>query len=285
SVLSFTKLSGAGNDFILIDERDNPGIKLEVSDISNICERRLSVGADGVLIIKDSDEFDFLMEYYNADGFMGSLCGNGARCAIKYALLSGRIKNGSTDFMVNSTHYKGEIMEDNMIKFYLPVPQKTKTDFRIKAGNQLIKSSFADTGSPHVVIIITDVQKDPKNSREVYNDIDNFPVLELGKEIRYSNDFEPDGTNVNFIKIEKNDIHIRTYERGVENETLACGTGSVASAIIGFKKEMVKPPVNLITRGKNNLIVDFEIINSRFNNISLTGPAEVTFKGELILNK
>jgi diaminopimelate epimerase len=281
---SFYKMCGAGNDFILVDKNINPGFVPDKYIIKKICSRRYGIGADGVITVSDSSSYDFIMEYFNADGSTGSLCGNGARCAVKFAGLSGRIKHQITEFLSNGVAYSGNILNENEIRFFFNPPQKLKCNFKIKAFNQLINASYIDTGSPHVVIKIEDVLKNPANPKLFYEDLDNFPVIELGREIRYHKDFEPEGANINFIKLIEGKIHIRTYERGVEDETLACGTGSTAAAVISSSLFNLKPPLSLITRGGEELIVDFEIEGQQIKNLSLTGPALVTFTGEFTLN-
>jgi diaminopimelate epimerase len=145
----------------------------------------------------------------------------------------------------------------------------------------MITSNFADTGSPHVVIKISDVLKDTVNPKSHFNSILDFPVFNLGKEIRYCNDFKPGGTNVNFIDLIDNVIHIRTYERGVEDETLACGTGSVAAALICYVTDDFIPPIKLKTYGGDYLTVNFEVENQKVKNLSLTGPAKIIFEGSI----
>lgn len=280
----FTKMSGAGNDFILIDKNINPGLALTNNLIKSLCDRRNGIGADGLITILNDDENDFSMEYYNADGNIGSLCGNGARCAIKFAKETNRIKNSKAVFLSNGEKFSGEVLNDNIIKFYLNSPMKFKSDFKIKASGQLINSNFVDTGSPHVVIFIQDILKNPEDLKSFYTDINEVPVFDLGKEIRYLKDFEYEGANVNFIQLINDKIYIRTYERGVEDETLACGTGSAASAIVIFKNKNLKPPFSLITRGGEELIVDFNIQNETIKNLSLTGPAKIIYKGEFSIN-
>jgi diaminopimelate epimerase len=145
----------------------------------------------------------------------------------------------------------------------------------------MITSNFADTGSPHIVIKISDVLKDAVNPKSSFQSILDFPVFNLGREIRYCNDFKPGGTNVNFIDVIDNVIHIRTYERGVEDETLACGTGSVAAALICYVTDNLKPPIKLKTYGGDYLTVNFEIENQKVKNLSLTGPAKIIFEGSI----
>ncbi len=277
----FTKMSGAGNDFIFFDKNQNTAFNPSPERIKIICSRRNGIGADGLIIVEDILNYDFKMSYFNADGSTGSLCGNGARCAILFAHNSGRSKNGKAKFISNDNQYSGEVLSDGSIKFNLNPPKKIKYNFKIKAFGQLITSHFADTGSPHVVIKVSDVLSNHLLPDSGFKTVNDIPVLQIGKEIRYCSDFKPDGTNVNFIEVIDGVVHIRTYERGVEDETLACGTGSVASAIIACVTDNLKPPISLITRGGDKLIVYFEIENQKVKNLSLTGPAEVIFEGSI----
>jgi len=283
--ISFIKMSGAGNDFILIDRNKVPGIVLNQNLIRKLCDRRNGVGADGVITISNSQSYDFDMEYFNADGSTGSLCGNGARCAIKFADVSGRIKSGKTNFLSNSILYSGEVLDENKIKFNFNSPKNLKFNFSISAYNQNINVCYADTGSPHVIIKVEDILSEPGNPKSNFKDLNEVPVFKIGKEIRYHNDFKPYGTNVNFIKIVDDKIYIRTYERGVEDETLACGTGATASALIAYYINKLKPPVHLITKGGDELIVDFSVDDKNINNLSLTGPAKIIFTGQFSLNQ
>ncbi len=279
----FTKLTGAGNDFILFDKKLNDEVDLTPGNIRKVCDRRYGIGADGVLLISDGETHDFIMEYFNADGSAGSLCGNGARCIIKYAADSGRVKNNKTKFICGTSEYSGEILDTEIIKFYLNPPGSFKFNFEINAGNQIINTNFVDTGSPHAVIKIEDVLKESETPNSKYSNITEFPVFDIGREIRYANDFAPAGTNVNFIKIENQKIQIRTYERGVENETLACGTGSVAAALISHFTDSLNPPIELITKGGEVLTVDFKLVNETVSNVSLTGPAKSVFSGKIFI--
>ena len=279
----FYKLTGAGNDFILFDKRENPGLEITPDLASSVCSRRFGIGADGILLIDDSKEYNFNLSYFNADGSTGSLCGNGARCAIKYARFSGRVKDGEARFMLNENLYSGKIIDDDIVRFDLNEPKDLKQTFTIQAGGQSVDAAYVDTGSPHVVINIKDVIKKDSLNNSFYNDIDEFPVKELGSEIRYSDTFAPGGVNVNFILIESDTVKIRTYERGVEDETLACGTGAAASAIIAALNYRIAKPVNLLTRGGNILTVDFLVDYGRIYDLTLTGPAKIVFKGEITI--
>ena len=282
--ISFTKMSGAGNDFIVIDKSLNPGISFANGVINRLCDRRNGIGADGVILISSSNGYDFAMDYYNADGSTGTLCGNGARCSILFAGNSGKLKGKNVRFVSNDIEYSGEFLDNGLIKFNLNQPKDIRKDIIVKSMGSNIPASYVHTGSPHVVILFDDMLE-KLNDKMSEKSFDNFPVVQIGREIRNLPEFAPGGTNVNFINIVDNkDIYIRTYERGVEDETLACGTGSVAAAVISNLKFGIKSPVALITRGKEKLIVDFKIDKENFIDLSLTGPAKEIYKGEISLN-
>lgn len=275
-------MSGAGNDFILFDNKINPKLVFSKEKIAQFCNRRTGIGADGILIIHDSKGFDFGMQYFNSDGSTGSLCGNGARCSLHYAKISGLIKNSSNiKFEFNNQEFSGEVFDNGQVKFNLHNPKNIKLNFGIKVLRQLINASYADTGSPHVVIRIEDVLKNNEDLKSFYKELDDFPVLEFGKLVRFHDDFTPAGTNVNFVQVNEGKILIRTYERGVEEETLSCGTGSVASAVLMFYNNLVTKPVEILARSGDQLIVDFDFDGQNFSNVSLTGPAKVVFNGEI----
>ena len=233
--ISFSKMSGAGNDFIVIDKDSNHSPVLINDVIIKLCDRHNGIGADGIITIAGSKDYDFIMEYFNADGSTGSLCGNGARCAISFASKKFSLKN-KVRFLSNGVEYSGEILGDGKVRFYFNAPQDVKKDIKLKAGGQIINADYINTGSPHVVINIKHSIPEIR-----YADIREVPVFSLGREIRYLPEFAPGGTNVNFIDIKDGRLYIRTYERGVENETLSCGTGSAASAIIGFLRDEIRP--------------------------------------------
>ena len=270
----FTKMSGAGNDFVVIDKKLNSNLGINKEFIQKICDRRNGVGADGLITIEDSATHNFIMNYYNADGSTGSLCANGARCAILFASESGRLKSNNAEFISNDVAYKGEVISNSEIKFYLNPPKKIKYNFKIKAGGKLLNAHFADTGSPHVVI-------DVNESEGFLTSLNSIPVEKLGREIRYLPEFSPDGINVNFIEVKDGAVSIRTYERGVEAETLACGTGSVAAALICFVTKKISVPVKIIPKSNENLFVNFEVEDSKVRNLSLMGPARVIFTGKI----
>ena len=281
--ISFIKLSAAGNDFILIDKKENEDFFPSKDIITRLCDRKNGIGADGILVFNNIGNFDFSVEHYNSDGSGNTLCGNGARCSIYYAKLNGRLAGNEALFLYNGKQMKGQLLPDDSVKLYFTNPSNIKTNFKIKAAGQLITSSYADVGSPHVVIRISDILQSVKNPDSGYTDINLVPVDRIGKEIRLSKDFAPEGTNVNFVIEKEKFFEIRTFERGVEGETLACGTGIVASALICSLKYGIKPPVKFFTRGKEFLTVDFIRKEKDFEKISLSGPAKQIFTGNFII--
>jgi len=276
-------MSGAGNDFIVIDKSLNSGISLSNGLITRLCDRRNGIGADGVILISNSNGYDFAMDYYNADGSTGTLCGNGARCSILFANNSGKLNGKKIRFLSNDIVYSGELLENGLIKFNLNQPGEIRKEINVKSMGRNIPASYIHTGSPHVVISFNDLLG-KLNDKISEKSFDKFPVVQIGREIRNLSGFAPGGTNVNFTNIINNEVHIRTYERGVEDETLACGTGSVAAAIISHLKFNFQSPVTLITRGREKLIVNFSVENGKFDDLSLTGPAKEIYKGEISIN-
>ena len=259
-------MNGAGNDFILFDNRTG-GIDLDRNQIAQLCDRHRGIGADGILLLEQpTNRADFRMRYFNADGGEAEMCGNGARCFARFAnKVAGQKAKISfeTPAGVISAELKGELVTLRMTK---PTDLRLNIELPIPAENTRVH--FINSGVPHVVIPI------PK--------IENADVRRVGAAIRYHNMFSPSGTNVNFIeKRGRNKIAIRTYERGVEDETLACGTGIVASALIFAAIEDREGPVSVLARGGDELQVSFEKTHHRFGNVTLTGPAEVVFEGTI----
>lgn len=281
--ISFAKMSGAGNDFILLYKDSHPDLVLSNDLVQRLCNRHNGIGADGIITISGSNDYDFEMEYFNADGSTGSLCGNGARCALTYAARVFRLQN-EVRFLSNGTEYRGEIL-DNSVRFYFNTPGNLKRNFKVKAARQLITADYINTGSPHVIIYMNEILKDPAKPASGYLELNEIPVYDTGREIRYLPEFMPEGTNVNFVKISGGKLHIRTYERGVEDETLACGTGSAAAALISFFRGELKPPITVSTFGGDELIVDFKFEDKTIKGLSLKGPVKTTFTGEFLLNK
>ncbi len=279
----FSKFSGTGNDFILIDKKLNHDFVLSNFDIVSNCARRTGIGADGVLIINDSDKYDFELDYYNSDGSTGMLCGNGARCAIYYAHQSNRLKDMYSKFNNNGIEYSGEVVDENLVKLNLLQPTKLKLDFKVKALGQMITASFVNTGSPYVIIKSKNVLSEPTNLNSSFASVEKVPLEIIGKEIRWLKEFQPDGTNVCIVDVMEDKINMRSFEKGVEAETLSCGTGAVAAALIAYYRNEIKPPVGVYTTSGDELKIDFENAKDEIENLSLTGKVEEIFSGQVLI--
>ncbi|GJQ64244.1 MAG: diaminopimelate epimerase [Melioribacteraceae bacterium] len=281
--ISFEKYTGAGNDFVLLDRANQSELQITPGLVRSLCNRRFGVGGDGLLLIDPASEKDFSMEYYNADGSTGTLCGNGARCAISYA--GSReyfVKN--TTFLCGGITYSGETFNDGIVKFDLQPVKEIRNDISLIVDDYRLTGSFADTGSPHLVIFVEDIKYRGEKNLNVYDSLDLVPVRELGKKLRYHKEFSPAGVNVNFVELKNDLLYIRTYERGVENETLACGTGSTAAALILHSLEKSGEMVNLVVRSGARLKVNFATDADGYCDIALTGPAKKVFSGEILKN-
>ncbi len=257
-MLRFTKMNGAGNDFVLLDNRGGE-ISLTSEQIARLCDRHRGVGADGVLLLeKPADGADFRMRYYNADGGEAEMCGNGARCFARFAdRAAGPREELSFETPAGVI---GARLEGELVSLQMSDPK----DLRLEPEG----ASYVDSGVPHVVVRV------PK--------IDDVNVREEGAKLRHSPLYAPRGANANFIEQRgERDIVIRTYERGVEDETLACGTGVVASAVIFAALENVKGPIAVQVRGGDILQVNFQRDGERFSNVTLTGPADFVFDGTI----
>ena len=265
--ITFYKFSGSGNDFIIIDNRkkiitlsDIPGF------VSNICKRKMSIGADGLILIEHSQTADFKWRFYNSDGSIAEMCGNGARCAARFAYLN-KIAGQNLSFETIAGIVKAEVSDD-MVKIKMTDPVDFMPDYSLELSSGYMQTGRINTGVPHVVIDTVD--------------IDNVDIIKLGREIRFHDSFAPAGTNVNFVSMQGDkNIAIRTYERGVEDETLACGTGAVASAMIMAHNKKKESPLKILTKSGSILTVHFKEKNGSFYDIYLEGDARLIYKGEL----
>jgi len=258
--IKFFKYHGAGNDFLMIDNRDRvfvPNRNL----IDFLCSRHFGVGADGLITLQNSQQHDFKMHYYNADGNESTLCGNGGRCISSFARMLGIIEKTTVFEAIDGIHEAiilNHKKEEDLVKLKMLDVCQIETSFDYFILN---------TGSPHYVKFVDNPAL--------------IDVFQEGKKIRNDKAFLPDGINVNFIRIIQNEVEIRTYERGVENETLACGTGAVAAAIaVNLRHPEIVSPISVLARG-GKLKVHFENQNGVFRNIWLEGPARFVFSGEI----
>lgn len=256
--IPFHKYQGTGNDFIILDNYHSSVPMLTSAQIKKLCDRHFGIGADGLMYLNKKDGYDFEMLYYNSDGNESSMCGNGGRCLVKFAHETG-IHKSVYHFIATDGAHEAEIETNG--KVCLKMKDVTEVDYH--SGYAIL-----NTGSPHFVKFAADVE--------------NIDVLESGRGIRYSRDFEKEGINVNFVEnVSEDKIFVRTYERGVEDETLSCGTGVTAAALLSAHNENGFNTVDVKTPG-GSLSVEFnKVSDEHFNDIWLCGPAILVFKGEI----
>ena len=260
-------MSGSGNDFIVIDNRSRIVDDLDLSKfIRTVCRRKMSVGADGMILIEPSEKADFSWRFYNSNGSRAEMCGNGARCAARFAYVNG-IAGENLSFETDAGIVSGQVKADRA-KMKMPDPADLRLDYSIELANGPVSVSSINTGVPHVVVM-----------RDAIEDVD---VFGLGREIRNHAAFAPAGTNVNFIcRQGQGHLAIRTYERGVEDETLACGTGSIAGALVSALKFNWTSPINLVTRSGESLTIHFSADRGSFSDVYLEGDARIIYTAQL----
>jgi diaminopimelate epimerase len=258
--LEFYKYQGTGNDFVMIDNRSKTFPKENTELVAHLCNRRFGIGADGLILLETDTETDFRMVYYNSDGNLSSMCGNGGRCLVAFAKKLNLIQTETTFVATDGLHY-ATVADDGIVSLQM---------IDVAAIKNTSEYSYLNTGSPHHVQLV--------------DNLEQFNVKENGAAIRYGNLYGKEGSNINFVKkINENTFSLRTYERGVEDETLACGTGATAVAIamnaIGQTNLNV---INLNVEG-GKLTVSFEKGNGKYTNVFLKGPAEFVFKGTIAI--
>jgi len=267
-MLNFTKMNGAGNDFVMLDNRQG-ALQLDREAIARICDRHRGVGADGLLLVEPAQSgADFRMRYYNADGGEAEMCGNGARCFARFATKVAGAREAlsfETPAGLITAKFFGDLVQIGMSE-----PKDLALNHLLEVEGEKLAVHFINTGVPHAVVLVANLE--------------NTPVQKLGAALRYHPHFAPRGTNVNFIApAGENGIAIRTYERGVEGETLACGTGVCAAAIIHHELVGTPAPVRVNVRGGDWLEVGFEKTADGCRNVTLTGPADFVFDGEIAI--
>ncbi len=265
-MLPFSKLQGTGNDFVIIDNRNGEfarfiGNRAFAEAVRIICQRKKSVGADGLILIEPCETANFRWRFFNSDGSPAEMCGNGARCAARFAFEKGiapkrmsfETEAGIIDATVNGRNVKVKLTEPFDLKLNMEV--------------EGIKGNFINTGVPHFVIFV--------------EDLENTDVTNIGRAIRFSEAFQPQGTNVDFVSVKAQNLKVRTYERGVESETFACGTGAVASALISAIVYNLSSPLTVETKSGEKLKVFFEKENLKFKNVYLEGITTWVYDGEI----
>lgn len=270
--MNINKYSGAGNKFLMLNNLDG---KTNVS--SELVRHMIAEHGpemDGVIFAEQSSIADYKMNYFNKDGTGEALCGNGLRCTARYLKDEGIVKEEIVLIEGVGKIYDCKFTDDGEISVGFPPPEKMKFKFKLKVHFaewwQLVNASYVDVGSPHVIIFIDDIEK------PIVKYLDEIPIDEWGKYVRMHKDFLPDGVNAHFVKVidaEKGELQIRSFERGVEGETLACGTGSLSSAISAYAVKNVKTPIRLLTRSGEYLTVDFSVVEGVIRELRLKGNA------------
>ena len=266
-MIEFYKMSGSGNDFIIIDNRD---LSLNVGDLPafsrRVCERKISVGADGLFLIEPSKTVDFKWQFFNSDGSVAEMCGNGSRCVARYAYLKG-IAPKKMSFETLAGIISAEV-NDDVVKVRLTDPSPVQSIGNLVIDDCQFVLDIVDTGVPHAVTFV--------------ENLETCTVFEWGRKIRRHEFFQPRGTNANFATvIDRHKIRVRTYERGVEDETLACGTGDVATVLAAASRGLVESPVDVIVQSGETLRVYFTKKGDRFGDIYLEGKVKIVYSGLL----
>ena len=265
--ISFWKMHGASNDFIVVDDRSLTFPAQDTGWLQHIMRRHTGVGSEGVLLIQPSAQVHFRMRFFNPDGGEVDMCGNGARCIARLAHELG-IAPARMQFETGAGVVGAEILGDR-VRLTMTTPKDWRLGRRLQVAGRELAYDFVNSGVPHAVVQVPDLA--------------SLEVQTLGAAIRYHADFAPRGTNANFISVEGTDrVRLRTYERGVEAETPACGTGIVAAGLIAGQTGLVKPPVKVIPASGDTLEVDFRLTADGAENVTLLGPAAHVFKGELV---
>jgi len=263
--VNFSKMVATGNDFVVVDNRGSV-LGSRLSPLAKkLCDRKFGIGADGLLVVENSKKGDFRMRIFNPDGSEPDMCGNGSRCIALFAKLK-KIASANMRIQTAAGMLSADVSK-NGVKINMTDPYNMRLGIKLKVNNKNANLHYINTGVPHVAYMV-------KN-------IDKVDISQIGRTIRFHKEFAPEGTNVNFVqKKSKCSISVRTYERGVEEETLACGTGSVASAIISSLVSGCKSPVKVCTKG-GNLNIYFENANNKITNVFLEGQAEEVFTGKI----
>jgi len=273
--IHFFKMTGAGNDFIFIDNRDGALEADSCGDlVRSACRRKLSVGADGLVLIERDNEADFKWRFFNSDASEAEMCGNAARCAVRFAHLRGIVDSTEMSFRTLAGIIRGAILESG-VKVQMTAPQGLQQGIHLEGGGHALLFDFINTGVPHAVCFVAGE-----------NELDSTDVESLGRTFRFHSRFHPAGANVNFACIaDPHCMSVRTYERGVEGETLACGTGVLAAALTAAARKQVLSPVTVGTRGGEMLKVYYESPgeDGNFGEVFIEGEARVVYEADLYL--
>jgi diaminopimelate epimerase len=268
--IAFEKMSGTGNDFVIIDNRTAGIPRAEQPDFARrICRRMFSVGADGLIFIEESTKADFGWNFYNADGSVAEMCGNGSRCAARFAYRHKIVAGKKMTIETLAGIVEAEIgADDDVVRVKMTQPFDFRLDISLELGEEERAVAYVNTGVPHAVIFVQE---------------DDVPVKTWGRKVRFHELFEPKGANANFVKLlPGGKLKVRTYERGVEGETMACGTGAVAAALLASILKGIDSPVEVVTSGGDVLTIIFDLHDGPVaENIFLQGPTRLICTGNL----
>ena len=270
TTVHFTKMHGAGNDFVLVDDRDET-FPERGSLIAAMAADHTGIGCEGVILVRRSDKADFRMTFYNPDGTEAELCGNGARCVAAFARRIGAVKSNSMTFETGAGLVDAEIIDDSLVKVWMPEPKDRRYGLNVECCGDTAAGDFLVVGVPHFIVPVENVAK--------------VDVPREGRALRLAGEFSPNGTNVDFVQfIPPSKAVIRTYERGVEAESGACGTGAVATAVAGVEAHGMSLPMHIRSSQGYDLVVEGDYRRSQGTGFTLTGPVRTVYEGEIDLD-
>ena len=269
--IHFVKMHGAGNDFVLIDDRQGLFPSHDNLRIAALAERRTGIACEGIILVQKSSVADFRMVFFNPDGTEADLCGNGARCVAAFAREIGAVQTASMTFETRAGLVDAEVIDAGLVRVWMPEPKNRRYNLQVKVKGSVVAGDFVDTGVPHFIVPTTSVA--------------TVDVAKLGRELRLSDAFAPNGVNVDFVQYKAPNIAImRTYERGVEAESGACGTGAVAAAVVGVETKGLSLPIRIRCSHGCELTVEGDWRHAKSTGFILTGPVKRVFEGEVDLD-
>ena len=269
--IRFVKMHGAGNDFILVDDRDGTFPSHDNLRIAALAERRTGISCEGIILVQKSSVADFRMQFFNPDGTEADLCGNGARCVAAFAREIGAVQSASMTFETRAGLVDAEIVDGRLVRVWMPEPRNRRYNMQVKVKGSVVAGDFVEVGVPHFIV--------PTQS------VASIDVARLGRELRRCDEFSPNGVNVDFVQYKAPNIAImRTYERGVEAESGACGTGAVAAAVVGVETKGLSLPIRIRCSHGCELVVEGDWRRAKSTGFMLTGPVKRVFDGEVDLD-
>ena len=269
--IHFVKMHGAGNDFILVDDRDGSFPSHDNLRIAALAARRTGISCEGVILVQKSTVADFRMMFFNPDGTEADLCGNGARCVAAFAREIGAVQTPAMTFETRAGLVDAEVVDGRLVRVWMPEPRNRRYNLQVKVKGQVVTGDFVDTGVPHFTVPVASVA--------------SVDVSRLGRELRLAEAFAPNGTNVDFVQYKAPNIAImRTYERGVEAESGACGTGAVAAAVVGVETKGLSLPIRVRCSQGCELTVEGDWRRAKSTGFILTGPVKRVFEGDVDLD-